>query len=302
MNTAQLPLNRVVVCVCTYKRPGLLTLLLPKLAEQIRALPSWNIRVVIVDNDERRSAESVVNEFAQEYDDIPVQYISEPAPGVGNARNAGFRAVRAREALVFFDDDQQPSPNWLAELLGGQKSFPSAILVGPVVPLLPKESPEWALGAWAWGRRELPDGLSRKQAGFGNILIPPNVSASGLCHVPTEFLRGMGEDTLVTTTLTNAGFLIRQVAAAKAYEPVTSERLSVEWVSERARISGETWVRVVRASGGSSAKLAFSMLKILISLVVLKMRTIVSVDPTSKVKLIVTRSRLDGYIQSIFRS
>lgn len=300
MNTQKYTANKVVLCICTFRRTALVSSLLPELGKQIRTLSNWSIRIVIVDNDINESAGPAVQLFANEFEDLSVQYICEPAVGVGNARNAGFEALQQDEAIIFFDDDQHPSSTWLYELIDKYERFPKEILVGPVIPVLPDGSPEWTRGAWAWGRRELPDGSTRKQAGFGNILIPASAASLALCRVPTEFLQGPGEDTVLSTILAKSGVVIRQVAAAKAYEPVSIDRLSVEWVRERARISGQTWVRVVRSTGGSSVRLALSSLKLAFSLAILKFRSVLTDDPTSEVKAAVIRSRLRGYIESIF--
>lgn len=301
MNIEHVTQEGVVLCVCTFRRPGLLVELLPKLVAQIQSLPTRKIRLLVIDNDDQMTARPIVSELRQKNPDAAIEYISMPKPGVGNARNAAFTRARPHESLIFFDDDQQPCENWLSALLAGHEKFSEDILVGPVVPVLPDDSPSWAKGAWAWGQREMPDGTIRQLAGFGNILFPPNAIASGLCRVPDDFLRGMGEDTLITGSLTNAGFVIRQVAEARAHEPVAADRLSVDWIRKRAQVSGETWVRVVRYNNASPIRLAFSMLKLLVSFMIFRMRAIVSSDPTSGVRAAVALSRLQGYVRGLTR-
>ena len=53
----------ITVCICTYKRPGCLRRLLQELADQDSG-GQFTCSVVVADNDELRSAEPVVAEFA----------------------------------------------------------------------------------------------------------------------------------------------------------------------------------------------------------------------------------------------
>lgn len=285
----------VVVGICTYKRVDKLTSLLQLLRGQLRQCSEWAIRILVVDNDKNESARPIVNRFAREFPRCRVDYLNEPSVGVGYARNAIFNSVRPEEVLVFFDDDQEPSPGWLLALLSAHRSSPDEVLVGPVDPILPEFVPDWAQDPRAWGNRHLPDGSTRKHAGFGNILLPRNVLDSGLCRVPTEFLVGPGEDTYITSRLTSAGYVIRQVAAAHAVERVTEERMTIAWLYKRARTSGETWVRVVRATGGSRVRLFASIAKAVGYLFITATRKLYSSDPALKVDFAVLQGRLAGY-------
>lgn len=292
--------NRAIaICICTFKRTTQLAGLLPQLAQQMRRSSGWSLRLVIVDNDPNQSARTVCDSFRQECSDIRLDYLWEPSPGVGNARNTALGSLNEDEGLIFFDDDQEPVAIWLQELLSRHLEAPQDILVGPVIPLVSEPSPSWARDAWAWGRRERIDGSTSRLAGFGNMLIPANIANSELCRVPPRFCLGPGEDTVVTLLLTNAGFVIRHVAEAKAFERVTQERMQVPWLCQRSRISGETWVAVVRATGGSEVRLWLSMFKLVASILFLASRSLLSKDPSLPVKLAVTVARSKGYVQAL---
>ncbi|WP_324642863.1 MULTISPECIES: glycosyltransferase [Micrococcaceae] len=300
MNDVSRGCRRVVIGICTYKRSDKLVRLLQLLRPQVLAMDDWHVRIVVVDNDSSKSAEAAVAQYSGAFNRGQLEYVTEPAPGVGNARNAIFDVVVEGEVLVLFDDDQEPAPNWLAEMLSKHMQSPNEVLVGPVVPVLPDEVPAWALDAGMWGRRQLPDGAIQQYAGFGNILVPEKVLQSGLCRVPSDFLHGPGEDTLITSRVTAAGFIIRHVAAASAVEYVTPDRMSVEWLSRRAETSGETWVRVVRSTGGSEIRLALSTTRVALSLIAASIGHCFIKSPKSKVQLEVARGRLRGYARALF--
>ncbi|MDP9889817.1 glycosyltransferase family 2 protein [Pseudarthrobacter enclensis] len=288
-------LDSVVIGVCTYQRVSQLGVLLAELQRQILACSDWNVRIIVADNDEKMTAKSAVEKASKDFPRVRIEYNCVPEKGVGFARNAIFDSLKSDELLIFFDDDQEPCPTWLAALLNRHLSVPDEVLVGPVIPVLPDSVPQWAVEAAAWGRREQPDGSIRSHAGFGNILIPRSTLESGLCRVPEPFLRGPGEDTYITVALRSAGYVIRYVDAARAVEPVANERLNIPWLRQRATVSAETWVQVVRFTGGSKVRLVASAIKTLFGFCILKMQRNISRDQALLMKLEVSAGRLVGY-------
>src|SRR5438045_903343 len=83
------PVDRISVCICTYRRPALLGRLLDAMCGQI-ADPTFAFEIVVVDNDERRSAEAVVTERAAR-SPVDIRYDCEPQRNISLARN---RAVK----------------------------------------------------------------------------------------------------------------------------------------------------------------------------------------------------------------
>src|SRR5450755_2472347 len=77
--------KHIAVCVCTYRRPALLRRLLLELQKQeTRGLFEYSI--VIVDNDDQRSAETTVNEV-KAVSQVPIVYCNEPRQNIALARN-----------------------------------------------------------------------------------------------------------------------------------------------------------------------------------------------------------------------
>ena len=97
----------VSVCVGTFKRHGLLPLLLASLARQTLGLAQFEI--VVVDNDAAGSAAGAVAEFGQMHPAVRLTYSVEPVSGLSHARNRTVRMARG-QLLAFIDDDSRPSP------------------------------------------------------------------------------------------------------------------------------------------------------------------------------------------------
>src|SRR5215472_13694395 len=72
----------------------------------------WEL--IVVDNGSTDGTAAIAREFAT-IAPIPVRYVFEPKPGLGNAHNAGVE-VACGEILAFTDDDCYPTPDFLNSL------------------------------------------------------------------------------------------------------------------------------------------------------------------------------------------
>ncbi len=96
--------------------------------------------IVIADNSPEAGAEGVVKQLAQN-SRVPIIYVSEPTPGVSNARNAGLASANSR-IIAFIDDDETAQNGWLDALLSAHTTLDAAVVFGPVETVLPAEAPE----------------------------------------------------------------------------------------------------------------------------------------------------------------
>jgi len=93
-----------------------------------------DFRVVVVDN--RPAGSGIPNLLAERFGGRhDIDYVSESAPGLGRARNAGLAATGA-EIVAFTDDDVVLDPSWLGWLVAGfGASDRVACVTGLIVPL-----------------------------------------------------------------------------------------------------------------------------------------------------------------------
>jgi hypothetical protein len=98
----------VSLVVCTRNRSSQLWSCLNALSA-IRSSRHWEI--VVVDNGSSDDTQEVLARFAST-SEIPVRVVLESAPGLGNARNRGWRAA-AGEVVAFTDDDCYPAPDYV---------------------------------------------------------------------------------------------------------------------------------------------------------------------------------------------
>jgi GT2 family glycosyltransferase len=115
--------DEVSLIICTRDRPEALRRCLESLTLQ-RAHPG---EVIIVDNSASGSARQVCTERAG------LIYVHERSPGLSRARNAGVRAA-SKPIIAFTDDDVEPHPAWLAEIVRAFSLNDVGCVTGLVLP------------------------------------------------------------------------------------------------------------------------------------------------------------------------
>lgn len=193
----------VCLCICTYRRPQGLDDLLRALAFlRLGALADAALRVVVVDNAPDGSAAPIVARRAADAR-FDISYVHERRKGLASARNAALEAAMASGAawIAFIDDDEAPTPGWLAAHLATLAATGAAASVGPVYPVFASPPPLWARrgGFFAAVDRDaaVDDAgvLRAREAYSGNVVLSrAPLAASGLRFDP-DFDEIGGEDT-----------------------------------------------------------------------------------------------------------
>ncbi len=160
----------ISVCVCTYHRPQLLTLLLTSLTTQ--ELDNFRFEVVVVDNDSAGSARFAVDQARESFPMLDIHYDIEPLQGISFARNRTVRLAKG-EYLAFIDDDETASPRWLAYMLESLIAQNADAVFGPILPEYPEGTPNWVIKSNYFTRPRYPTGTSigSRDARTGNALI-----------------------------------------------------------------------------------------------------------------------------------
>lgn len=229
----------IVVAVLTYKRPDDLALAIPRLQEQLEGVRRKAL-VLVVDNDPAGSARAAVASFASPQ----VRYVHEPRPGIAAARNRALSESATDSVLVFIDDDEVPTENWLRTLVDLHSATGAAAVVGPVVSEYAKTPEPWIQEGRFFDRRRLKTGTRLTVAATNNLLLDlPQIRAFGLAFDERFGLSG-GSDTLFTRKLVRLGGVMLWCDEAAVIDRVPVSRLTREWVLRRALRSGNSAARV----------------------------------------------------------
>jgi len=174
-DAASSPPPRVAVCVATYKRPRGLKCLLEALGRLVFQRQQPELRIIVVDNDDAASARDVCHEAAA-LSPWPISYRVEPRRGIPFARNAAVAlAADWAHDIAFIDDDEEPDPSWLDELLTVREACQADVVTGPVLPRFDADAPRWITqGRFFRGRRR-PTGTALDVAMTNNVLARTEV-------------------------------------------------------------------------------------------------------------------------------
>lgn len=235
--TASAP--EVSVCICTFRRPALLALLLAELERQIG--PRAGVEFVVADNDPAHSAREVLAEWAQR---LPLRALHVPVPNIASARNAVVGAARA-PWLAFIDDDESPDPGWLDKLREAQKTYAADVVFAPVLPRYVPGTPDWLRLGGFFDRPRFASGtaIGTRDARTGNVLLRAGlVGALGATPFDVAFGRTGAEDTVLFRELLARGARFVWCDEATVQEEVPLARANTGWLLRRSYRLGQTYM------------------------------------------------------------
>lgn len=235
----------LAVGLCTYKRRTSLERTLAHVAIAAQALETPP-HVIVVDNDGQDPlVRQSVERFATE-SGLAVHYQVEPRPGISAARNAIFDQAELLGVrfVAMIDDDEWPSPGWLAALLAEQAATSASVVGGPVRPVFPEAAARLRRYARFWSvDRQY---LHGKPFVFCtcNFLI----DMQAVADIPRplfkeEFGLSGGGDTVFFRSLFFAGKPMAWTDAAWIHEEVPPSRASFAWMRQRRYRVGNHAVR-----------------------------------------------------------
>ncbi|MEO5779321.1 glycosyltransferase family 2 protein [Arthrobacter sp. PAMC25284] len=238
----------VVIAVLTYRRPADIALALPRLAAQAApdsGLPGQpRATVLVIDNDPDAGARETVSQLAESFPPGLVRYVHEPRPGIAAARNRALSEAAASELLVFIDDDEVPSEQWLTHLVELQAATGAAAVVGPVISEYEHEPEPWIEAGGFFRRRRLATGSRLDVAATNNLLLDLRQVRALDLRFDERFGLSGGSDTLFTRKLVRRGGEMLWCDEAVVVDRVPTSRLTRSWVLRRALRSGNSATRV----------------------------------------------------------
>lgn len=236
--------NHISICICTFKRPELLRRLLESVETQ-RSGEAFTFSIVVADNDEARSAERVVAEFAGTAR-AAISYHCEPRRNIALARNLTI-AKATGDFIAFIDDDEFPAPDWLLQLFLTCRERQVAGVLGPVRPHFDQPPPAWIIRGRFCERREHPTGTVMKwnECRTGNVLFRRDILPPGEPPFGAQFGTG-GEDVDFFMRMSARGCVFVWCNEGVAYETVPPSRYKRTYMLRRALLRGGNSLKLSR--------------------------------------------------------
>ncbi len=131
---------KITIATLTRRRPEMLRRLIGSLGDM--HLPTdADVRCLVVENDKEPFSRARVVDMNPLSNGLTVHYVQEDNLGIAFARNRAARdaIAAASDILVFVDDDEVVTPEWLVKLVAGYRSGGARLLGGPVLVAPPRE-------------------------------------------------------------------------------------------------------------------------------------------------------------------
>jgi succinoglycan biosynthesis protein ExoM len=251
-------LPQITVCICTYRRPALLSRLLLDLAVQ-ETEDAFDYSIVVVDNDKAQSAHLAVESFARR-STIALGYHVEPHQNIALARNKTVANADA-DLLAFIDDDEFPPKRWLLTLYRALAHYRCDGVLGPVLPSFEQAPPEWVRKARLFERPSHPTGqvLDWKNARTGNALLRSALFSVNQNWFDPQFGSG-GEDRDFFKRMIDNGRVFVWCDEAYVYETISPNRWKRTVLVKRALLRGKMALNATNARWSSILKSALAFL------------------------------------------
>lgn len=190
--------------------------------------------IIVVDNDAGKTAEPVVKELNQNIcRENEIAYFHYPLKGLSNVRNELLKIGLDRnpDFLVFVDDDEIVSGNWLNELVGTIIRNDGDMAMGPVNSLVSKKIPEY-ISYWL-KRPAHADNEMLHYIRTGNLIIRAKSLSEKKIWFDPRFNHTGGEDSYFGLQMFKKGATVYWASRAIVYETVPDDRANLSWIARR---------------------------------------------------------------------
>lgn len=232
-----LSIPHITVCVCTFRRPRLLTDLVTALNRQVTN-GEFTFSLVVADNDAAGSARPTVETLKRQVS-FSIVYAVEPVQNIALARNRAV-AEATGDYVAFIDDDEVPPPDWLHRMFTALRAGASGGVLGPVLPRYEVPPPRWAVKSGFFERPSHPTGYRLRwfECRTGNVLMKRHLLSEVEGPFRAECGHG-GEDRDLFKRLIDRGHEFTWCAEAAVHETIPAHRLRRSFQMRRALLRGK---------------------------------------------------------------
>ncbi len=228
-------MNKIIIAIPTYKRPEMLKKLLLSIKDcNIDKSIIGEIRIIVVDNDIEKSAEDSVKNLLLESPEIQnVVYHNFSEKGLSKVRNEMLRKAFELnpDFIVFIDDDEFVSKDWLNELVKTIIINNADIARGPAFVVMAEDTPDY-ISCW-FDRENYPNNSELHTLTSGNLIMRRTSLQKFGIWFDNRFNTTGSEDSFFGIQLLKKGAKIFWAAKAIAYETIPEQRTNLDWLMKR---------------------------------------------------------------------
>lgn len=239
--------KRLAVGIITCMRPKGLQKILGSIAAQ-EVPAGYSVKAIVVDNDLTGKNQEIVQQVERKTG-LPIIFVEEPIRGIPAARNASVQTALDHDfdAMIFIDDDEIAPGGWLRALIKLWEESNADVVTGPVIGVLPKNSPIWALNSGIYNMTpKYREGEKMNVAYTSNTLVTKKLLQDLGTAFSMKFRYTGGSDFHYFKLAYIKGYVIVWCPDAFVYEEVPSSRIKISWQLKRGYRSGASYSIAIR--------------------------------------------------------
>ncbi len=251
--------QKIILAVCTYYRNEALTLLLERTAELSRThWQSVELGVTVVDDSLDGQARPVADKMREQFP-LGLEYYRCGHGNISLARNMAIdNAMQRGDFIAMTDDDCEPHPDWLSQLVLVQAETGAQATTGLMLRRAPNHAPKWLTEQpfLELGEFDAIDGEDLETGYTNNCLLSSRIIRENprLRFDPALGKTG-GEDMVFFQNFRKAGNRVAFAANAFVYENEPDERLTLRYQIERYFWHGNSSIVTSLRAGQSRARM-----------------------------------------------
>lgn len=226
-------MKKIGICIPTYKKKEWLLRLLKSISnQQVRNTDMYYITIYIADN-EKNGSDSQINKLVNENYPFKIIYTIENRIGIPFVRNRLIDLTKDQDIIIFIDDDEEVSVNWLYELLKCYEENNCDVVAGPVLGKLTENAPAWAKKGNFFSSDRYPDNTEIQFFYTNNTLINRRIFDDIINPFEESMAMSGGTDTLLSMKMKKMGYRYIWCDKALVYEVIPKERTRLSWYLKR---------------------------------------------------------------------
>ena len=224
-------MNKLVICICTYKRNKILKECLKSL-QKINNKKKNKIIIMLIDNTKDYHSFDLIKKIKKKFKYNIIQ-INEKKRGVVYARNKALNRLKRLNPkyVSFIDDDCTVDRSWLINILRIIKLKKADVVTGPQMYFEKTKKVNYT----KYFEKKYNLNIKKvKWAATNNVFFSYNIIKNeNLLFDKSLNKFGMGEDQLFFSTLNKKGYKIYWSKNVKVYEKNHEHRSDIYWLIKR---------------------------------------------------------------------
>ncbi len=222
--------SQIAICIITYKRFKKLKLCIESIIEQ---KTKFKYDIIIVDNDSESNIKKPVQKISAEKK-VNIKYYIENKKGIPFARNKCVEVTKNNyEYLIFIDDDEEASDNWLNSLVRSIKEFNCDVVIGPVLSEFNHKTYKSINVKEFFNRKRYNSGSIMKNGRTGNMIAHSYLFKKYKQPFEVGFNKMGGSDSHFFKKIHKDGFITKWNDEAIVKEIVPEQRTKISWIIKR---------------------------------------------------------------------